>query len=267
MFVERFLEWAHQGLLQDEEAQAYLLGRGISKDQWTRHSLGYVGGDFEVDSTKDPGHSDVCSDREKKHKWCDSCRYRNWSSTWEEMVEGGPRLQLVGRRISGSIVFPLTTYSGTRIGWQIRSLKYKEYDTFALSKRPEGYFFGCTSNVEAIWATREAFIVEGPGDHQLIERLVAPNVLGLTTSGLSKFQLRFLKRFVKRLWLCLDMDEAGRKGTRSIIQQHGDFFDIVDLRYPRVQEKDKDPGDYWRRVGDEAFARYFKRLISQEISR
>lgn len=267
MFVDRFLEWAYQSLLHNEQAQEYLLGRGISKDQWLRHSIGYVGGDFDVDSSKDPNHSAICDDREKRHKWCDSCRYRNWSSTWEELVENGPKIQIIGRRAVGSVVFPLTSYSGSRIGWQTRSIQKKEYDTFAISRRPEGYFFGSSYNIEAIWSTREAFLVEGPGDQQLIERLVAPNVLALTTSGMSKLQLRFLKRFVKRLWLCLDLDDAGRKGVKSIISQHDETFDIIDLKYPRVQEKDKDPGDYWRRVGDDAFSRYFKRAIAQETSR
>lgn len=244
-----------------------MLGRGISKEQWARHSIGYVGGDFDVDSSKDPNHSEICLDREYKHKWCDSCHYKNWSSTWEELIDGGPRIQIIGRRISDSIVFPLTSYSGHHVGWQVRHLKHKEYDTFSLRYRPEGYFFGSSANIEAIWATREAWIVEGPGDHQLIERLVVPNVLGLTTSGLSKLQLRFLKRFVKRLWVCLDLDEAGRKGTRSIIDQHSDLFDIVNVKYPRIKEKDKDPGDYWKSVGDDKFSRYFKQMIAQEMTK
>ena len=261
MFVDQFVDWAHQGLLESEEAQSYLTGRGVSRDQWSRHRLGFISGDFDVDPGACPGHSDVCSDWEKKHLWCDACRYRRWSSTWEQPEGGDRKVQIVGRRLHGCVVFPLTSYSNTSIGFQIRSITKKEYDTFALQRRPEGYFFGCQMNFQEVWATKEVVLVEGPGDHLIVERLAAPNVLGLTTSGLSKSQLRYLRRFVKRVYMCLDLDVAGRNGVKTFIERNGSDFDIVDVKYPRVGPNDKDPGDLWRRVGDDRFRSVFHKAL------
>jgi DNA primase len=261
-FVDEFVEWANRSLGDSEEAQEYLLGRGVSRDQWARHRLGFSAGDFSVDPGRDPGHDpSVCGDRDKKHLWCDSCRYARWSSVWEE-VEGSPlRRQVVGRRISGSIVFPLTNYASQTVGFQVRSLDVKSYDTFAVSRRPEGYFFGIGPSMDAIWSSGEVWLVEGPADQLILERLVAPNVLALTTSALGKLQVLFLRRFVETVNLCLDMDAAGRKGVRQFFKFNAGDFDLRDVKYPRVKPKDKDLGDFWKRVGDEAFKKYFREKV------
>ncbi len=262
MNVDAFLDWAHHGLMESEKARDYFQGRGISDAQMASHRLGYIGADYEVDSTLDRNHGDKCSDRDMKHLWCDSCHFRSWSSTWEAEEEGGPKKQFSGRRILDSVVFPLTSYSGSHVGFQIRHLDRKEYDTFALHRRPEGFFFCNSANVAAIWASQTAVIVEGPGDHLIYERLVDTNVLGLTTSGVSKLQLRFLRRFARRVILVLDMDTAGRQGVLSFTDQHGSEFEISNIKYPCLQPKDKDPGDYWKRVGDDRFRAFFKRALT-----
>jgi DNA primase len=262
MNVDAFLEWAHHGLMQSERARDYLQGRGISEAQMIAHRLGYTLDDYDVDPARDPGHGEQCSDREKKHLWCDSCHLRSWSSTWEG-EEGAPKARCPGRRIRDSVVFPLTSYSGTHVGFQIRHLDRKEYDTFALHRRPEGFFFCNAANIEAIWSSQTAVLVEGPGDHMIYERLVGTNVLGLTTSGAGKLQIRFLRRFAKRIVLALDRDKAGIDGAQSFHNQYATEFDQVStLKYPCLQPKDKDPGDYWKRVGDDRFRDYFKRALA-----
>ena len=262
MNVGAFLDWANHSLADSEKARDYLQGRGVSASQMTAHRLGYVGEDYDVDPSQDSGHGEQCSDREKKHLWCDSCHFRSWSSTWEANEEGGPKTRKPGRRIRDSVVFPLTSYSGNNIGFQIRHLDRKEYDTFALRNRPEGFFFCNPANIASVWASQTAAIVEGPGDHMIYERLVDTNVLGLTTSGVSKLQLRFLRRFVRKIILVLDRDEAGIKGAQSFIQQHATEFDTSIVKYPSLQPKDKDPGDFWKRVGDERFRAHFKRALT-----
>lgn len=262
-FIDEFISWAHDGLMQSDEAQEYLLGRGVSQEQWIYHKLGFTIGEFDVDSLRDPSHKpEICHDRNLHYQWCDSCRYRHWASSWIAPEDGASKIQHVGRRILGSIIFPLTSYSGSSVGFQIRSIAEKKYDSFMVTRRPEGYFFGISANLSSIWSTREVMLVEGPGDHLIMERLVTPNVLGITTSSPSILQIRFLRRFVRRIILCLDLDAAGRKGVRDFYKQHGtDFDEIVDLKYPRMDSTDKDTGDYWRRVGDVAFSRYFQKVL------
>ncbi len=260
MDVDLFLDWAYHSLTESDAAKEYLQGRGISESQMSAHRLGYIGDDYDVDPSKDLHHGDQCADRDRKYLWCDSCHFRSWSSTWESS-EDGPKTRRPAGRIKNSIVFPLTSYSGLHVGFQIRHLDRKEYDTFALRRRPEGFFFCNQANIAEVWSTQTAVLVEGPGDHLIYERLVSSNVLGLTTSGISKLQMRFLRRFARRLILLLDLDKAGRDGVKSVIQQCSNEFEILNVKYPQIQEKDKDPGDFWKRVGDDKFRSHFKRAL------
>ena len=262
--VDGFVEWAHNGLLGSEKAQEYLLGRGVSEDQWVRHRLGYVVGDYSVDPSLDPGHNEACGDRDRRGLWCDSCRYAHWSALWvkdDDEPEGASKRPIMGRRITGGVVFPLTNYAGGTVGFQVRSITEKSYDTFTLRHRPEGYFFGIAQSIQSIWTSREAWIVEGGFDHLVLERLVAKNVIGLTTSAPGKEQTRFLRRFVDVVNSCLDRDAGGRKGFRSIVKWNSGHFGIRDIEYPRVRPNDKDLGDFWKAVGDEIFTKYFREKV------
>jgi DNA primase len=261
MFLERLIDWAHLELLESEEAQSYLRSRGSSQEQWVRHRIGYISGEFDVDPEKDPKHSDACFDREKKHLRCDSCRYRLWSSEWSEKKDDDDKEILFGKRIVGHIVLPLTTYSNSLVGFQIRSLREKVYEDFLLSHRPEAFAFGLGFAVHHVWKNGYVFLVEGPFDHQVFERLVDPAVIALTTNSVNASQMTFLKRFVNKIYWCGDLDKAGRDGLNKLIQHHGSEFNIIDVSYPRVKLKDKDIGDFWKSVGDVKFADHFRRII------
>jgi DNA primase len=259
-FPDSFIDWAHNALNESEEAQSYLQSRGTSAEQWKRHRIGYVSSDFEIDPSISMGHSEACSDRQKRSQWCDICRYRRWSSIWEG-EEGTLREQHVGRRIVGCIVLPLTSYSGMTVGFQVRSIQNKSYDTFVVSRRPEGYFFGIAANIDEIWHRREVALVEGPFDHLIFERLVMPTVLALTTNIVNPMQMRFLRRFVHRIYICTDRDKAGRDGRYDFVKRTLSEFDIVNVMYPCINEGDKDIGDYWQCVGDNRFSQYFKKEL------
>ncbi len=262
-FIDQFLAWAVEGLLQSEEAQAYVQGRGVSRGQWERHRIGYVAGDYVADSSLDPGHSDVCSNWEKRSLHCDSCHFNRWATLWEEPNDDSPRIKHPGRRIAGGIVLPLTSYAGQAVGFQIRSMSGKSYDTFILNRHPEGFFFGIGPNLEVIWSSSEIWLVEGPFDALILERLLVPNVVALATGAVSPIQARFLRRFVRRVHLCLDLDPTGRKGVHSFFSQYGNHFDVRDHRYPKVKDKDKDLGDLWKTVGDERFIKLMEQTVRE----
>jgi len=254
--TDEFIDWAHEGLFQSEEAQSYLTGRGVSEDQWRRHRIGYVIGDFHPDSSKDPDHDP--SGCLKQGGACDSCRLVKWSSSYEE------RQQIIGARIVGFIVLPLTSYSGASVGFQVRSIREKVFDSFTIKRRPEGYFFGIAPNMEHIWSTREVSLVEGPFDQLIFERLVARNVLALTTSVIGRLQSRFLQRFTSNVNMCLDADAPGRDGTRKAAQRL-EGVNVRDIRCPVVRDGDKDPSDFWKAVGDKKFSEVFKRKMRELI--
>jgi DNA primase len=263
-FIYSFLDWANHNLLDNEEAYNYLLGRGVSEDQCKRHKLGFIPECFEIDPAKDSNHDPkVCRDKSQDYLWCDSCRFIRWSSLYIE--EGETKTYKIGQRIVGHIVIPLTDYTGNCVGFQVRSLSNKAYDTFAIRRRPFGYFFGTAPNVHSIWAKKSVILTEGAFDGLLIERLIAPNVLALTTSTIGRSQAVFMHRFVDTVYWCADLDDAGRKGLKSLIYFHGDLINVRDVKYPKIKKKVggmcKDPGEIWKEVGDERFKSIFGKLI------
>jgi len=258
--ADRFVEWAASCLKDSEEGVSYLLGRGSSEEQWARHSIGFVAGDFDPDPSFDPSHNSLCDDPSRRDAWCDTCRYRRWSSSWEDGGDG-KKVQLVGRRVSGSVVYPLTSYSGSVVGFQTRSIREKSFDTFMCSKRPEGFFFGTASAIHGIWSTGHVALVEGPSDQMTVERLTGISTLAITTNTLSSPQSRFMRRFVKRAYLFLDTDKAGRDGTSAIISRHGSDFDVIDVPYKHQAYKAKDPNDLWKRIGDDPMKRHLARAM------
>lgn len=256
--LEQFVSWAHGCLEHSDEADSYLTGRGVLDLQRRRHRLGFVPGDYVVDPSKDPEHGKDCGDWDKKSVWCDTCRFRSWTTKWVDGEDGGRKQGLVGRKIVSSIVLPLTSYSGQIVGVQTRSIQEKVYDTFVLKRRPEAYFFGTAAAMDSIWAKRFCFFVEGSFDHLTFERLVCPNVLAITTSSPGRSQARFMRRFLDRIFLCFDEDAAGRKGTHSFFEHSTADVDVVDVRYPRVKRDGADLHDFWRKAGDAKFTEYFK---------
>lgn len=262
--LNRFLDWANASLLDNEKAVEYLLGRGVSEDQFIRHKIGCAVGDYVFDATGDPEHSDICGDKEKKHHWCNSCRYNFWSSVYDE--ESHERI--VGRRVNGCIVLPLTDYTGVCVGFQVRSITEKIYDTFLLKKYPHGYFFGLGPNVDVIWTTKNVVLVEGAFDQLIFERLVSRDVVALTTSSIGINQLKFVTRFTTSVNSCLDLDAAGRKGMLSLDRKLSEFSHISfrDLKYPKVSMgvglgDTKDLNEFWKRVGDTAFSSHFRKQL------
>lgn len=260
MKLDRFIEWAQQALLSSEEAQEYLLSRGVSRDQWSRHNIGFTGGCFVPDPKEDARHNEKCGDRDLKRLWCDTCRYLWWSTKWireDENDLNSRKVPLYGGRIENSIVLPLTSYAGHNVGIQTRSIIEKQYDTYALSRRPEGYFFGSGVCIHTIWSRRSVVLVEGPFDHLIFERLVVPNVLSLTTNSPGSSQINLIRRFANVVFCCLDNDKAGRDGFQSISDYLSDLT-VIKIPYPSLRPGDKDIGDFWRRVGDDKFRDYFR---------
>jgi len=264
--VDKFIDWAHSQLKENDDAQAYLWGRGISEFQWDRHRLGYVDGQFDCDPSTDFRHNESCENRDLKAQWCDTCRYRSWSSLWEDNGSGW-KDRKIGARISGGVVFPLTSYSGANVGFQVRSISQKVFDTFTLKERPEGYFFGINKAISKIWETKEIWLTEGPGDALLVERFAVENVVALTTSSLSKHQMRFLDRFVSTVYLCLDMDKAGREGAAYFKRHNAEKFEIHDVKYAYpglTLDDNKDVGNIWKKIGDEKFGLHMKRILDRK---
>lgn len=238
--VSRFIEYANSRLLSSPEGQAYLMSRGSTRSQWDRHKIGYIDVPFDPDPSLDHLHDSSCDVTP-----CDTCRFIQWANQ---------------DKLNSAVVYPLSTYSGSLAGFQIRSTREKIYDTFLVSKRPESIFFGLAANVLNIWHSKSVMLAEGPTDMLVLERLAFPTVLALSTNNLNRGQLKFIKRFATNVYLCLDLDDAGRHGIKSIFNKCSDL-NVVDVRYPSLGGSVKDPGDLWKALGDERFKIHFHKEI------
>lgn len=246
-----FVHWAHSQLTPDSPGSQYLLSRGSSSNQWDKHLVGFVPDLYSPDVQLDPNHSDDC-ERSNDRK-CDVCRYIEWSSS-----KSSDGTLIIGSNIKNSIVYPLTSYSGSIVGFQVRSLLEKRYDTFVRTKRCESYFFGLSHNIQKIWTREVCCLVEGPSDLLTLERFIDIPVLSLTTNSTNEGQARFLKRFCKKIYLCLDNDKAGHDGSMSIINKLSDSIDVVVVDYKMSGRKFKDLNEMWVGLGDKVMEKHVK---------
>jgi hypothetical protein len=59
------------------------------------------------------------------------------------------------------------------------------------------------------------------------------------------------------------MDEPGRKGCEDFIREHGDYFQVYTVAYPRVNGKVvKDPGDLWEAWGDAQLVPFIQSVVN-----
>ncbi len=177
---------------------------------------------------------------DKNCKVCDECKLSAWSS-----------------RHIDKITYPIISYSGSVIGIQARSIVKKEYDTFMISRRPEVGFFGL-GQIDEIFKTGILWVAEGPADAMVIRRLTGQPTIALMTNtiGYKNDRVKFFTRFVKKVYVCLDTDQAGKEGKKSIISLVDHGVEVFDVKYTSSQ---KDPADTWSAVGDEVLK---KRLLS-----
>lgn len=233
-FLEEFVDWAAVQLQNDSDGLDYVLGRGVPSDLATRLRIGFSNADFEVNPSEDPMHSDEC--RYDRTRRCDSCRFDAWSHIWEPGEPARPKLL-------DSVVLPLTSYSNRIVGIQVRNIREKSFDTFVLRRRPEPYFFGIGPNIERIFSEKTVFITEAPFDSMVIQNCVAPNCVAVCTNSVSGDQARVIRRFARRVYMCMDSDAAGRKGARDFSLRNESSLDVVNVRIPdRYKIRDESTG-------------------------
>jgi DNA primase len=255
-FLDYLIDYANQSLPDSTEALDYLGGRGVNSDLISSFKLGFLEDGFITDVKRDERHSDECYDPDSKNKWCDSCRFNKWSVSQDASGNW-----IAGGKLSGVLVYPLTSYSGRIFGIQIRSLKEKNYDTYMLKHRPEATFFGLAPQMMQIWNEKSVAVAEGPFDMLTIKRFTGLPVLALNTNSLNHSQITFIRRFANRVYLFLDKDEAGRNGARSAVERLSSSVEVRDVKWWSSLVDAKDPNDFWRLVGDSKFQSHIKKCL------
>ncbi|MBA1280414.1 DNA primase [Stutzerimonas stutzeri] len=167
------------------------------------------------------------------------------------------------------LTFPIRTatgelvgYGGRLVGEHPNSPKYMntpETDLFQKSK----LLYGLHEHLSSIEERREAILVEGYMDVVRLsvsgfDYAVAPMGTALTTDQIHLL----LERGVRRLWICLDGDNAGEAAAQRSVDLLMDHYHPA-LQIMLVQMPDKhDPDSLIREHGPEGFGRSLESAVS-----
>lgn len=223
-WLETLTQQAHDNLRGSRELEA-LWSRGVSDNQIREFRIGYLDKRFPI-----------LQDAKAFQAWCEF-----------------NKAQLVD-----VFVFPLTNALG-----QVKGLQFRRVDRAAkgyldyLPVKDEPAFFGLSQAMPYVWQTQVVCLVEGAFDLLPLQR-VFPNTVPTMTSSVSTSFFRFLRRNVREVWFCYDMDRAGREGVREFLANYKSHFKrVLHPQLPRVKSVTgrfaKDPGELWECLGDEQF--------------
>lgn len=170
-----------------------------------------------------------------------------------------------GRKLDDVFLLPLTNALGQVKGLQFRHIDrdrsgYSDFIPF----EDEPVLFGLAQAMPHVWETGSIWLVEGAFDLFPIQR-VYPEVTATLTARVTSQFARFLRRFVKEIWLAYDMDATGRAAGARTVKAHGQDFEIHDVLLPRPmrldgQGKVKDPSELWETWGDDRFGVCLRRV-------
>lgn len=219
-------EWIENALsdcVVSEEAEAYLLGRGATREIIEQWGIKV----FE------------CPAQE-----CPDERYHEKLGTHFDIFEG-------------RVIYPLRSLRGTLLGFDSRSLGHKNEIRFML---PESHWHAVWINMpgamEKIYQRRRVVVVEGRYDVFAMLRIVKEEaVLGSGPAHLNWRQLEFLRRWGVEVWIVYDRDPAGMKGTEDGLKDLR--YRGVECRELPYGRKGDDPGLIWDNGGEPALRGVF----------
>lgn len=164
---------------------------------------------------------------------------------------------------SSAVVLPIFDDMLHPVGFELRSIKSKAH--FKHYGKGRYHFFGMTDEcLDEIYKTKTVFLTEGTFD-KIALSLWKPNVLSLMTNKISDKHLKFLKRYVKNIYLCFDWDKWGiiqqKNWTQRIIEQG---FNVENFPYIKGSDRVKDANKLLEKLGKERFIRTLKKTWELE---
>lgn len=211
-----------------KETEKYLDNRGYNTDDIKNMELGYINSQEEV----------------KKY-----LKERNFS---EEEINKAVELNFaIG--ISHKLTIPYRDNMGRIRGIIARNINYSENDKLPKYlystglKRDDTIF-----NLKKLNGNKELIIVEGILDCLIAQSKGIDNVISLGGTSLNIKQLELIKKYSpKRITLCLDNDEAGKKATLKIIELIRNTK--IKLYISNLPDGIKDPDQLIKEKGIEEF--------------
>lgn len=146
-------------------------------------------------------------------------------------------------------VLMLANYVGNEVsGIIFRGIKEKTFINFGFGK---GNFYGLGDLDKSFEYGDLIVLVEGTADRDVCNQFITKNCLSVLTSGVTKSQAKVIKYLTNKVFLLLDNDDAGNKGTEltkrklmsigisvKTINKSNKIKDLGDI-IPMMMNKDK----------------------------
>lgn len=240
------MQWAaeqyHRCLLRAPEAEGarrYVQERGLTQDSITRFHLGYA-----------PDSWQWILDRARQTPFSPAVLEA------ADLVRKSPNSGRMYDAFKGRLLFPIRDTQGRTIALGGRVLpgqapehagKYiNSRETRLFSKSDQLY--GLDLAREAVTKSREIVVMEGYTDVIIAHQFGLNNAVAVLGTALGPRHIRVLRRFVDKVILVLDGDEAGQRRTNEILELF--VAEQIDLRILTLPD-DLDPCDFLLQRGAE----------------
>ncbi|MFM7206852.1 MAG: DNA primase [Planctomycetaceae bacterium] len=160
-------------------------------------------------------------------------------------------------RFRGRIIFPIRDPQGRCVAFGGRVLPGDRPDSAKYINSPETPLFSKSSMLygldtarEAMTASRRAIVVEGYTDCLAARQAGVDDVVAVLGTALGERHVKLLRRYVDRIVLVLDGDDAGRRRANEVLEVL--LAEPVDVRIARMPSG-VDPCDLLVAQGRDAF--------------
>ena len=151
------------------------------------------------------------------------------------------------------LLWPCLSMGGALAGWSTANLEEKDYNFRRNKSMPWlANFFANEDDLDGIYERQVVVLCEGAFDRVALKTVLDLPVMARLTRGVGRDLTAMLARYVRKVYLMFDNDDAGRLGTESARKRIGAFATVIPIPYPA-----KDPAEFLSRVGPASFKRHF----------
>ena len=146
-------------------------------------------------------------------------------------------------KFSGRIIFPIKNLQGKIVGFGGRSIEPNKSPKYLNSPETQIYkkseiLYGLYESKDLIRELKEAILVEGYFDVISPYQIGIKNVVATLGTALSLKQTKMLKKFVNKVYILYDSDEAGKKAAIRAAKML--LYQGIDVYYVNIENKDPD---------------------------
>ena len=236
----------------NKESLEYLLRRGLKKNIIEEFKLGFV-----------PWKNNFYENLKKRY----SEEEINLTGLYYKNDKTGKYFD----RFNSRIIFPVNNLTGDTIALGGRVIRESKLAKYINSPETEFYKKGnMIFNLDKAKAlrseTNEVLIVEGYMDVVSVYASGIKNVIANSGTALTERQISLIWKFFSNPIICLDGDESGQKAAIRIAEKLFPLINDKDKIYFSIMPEEKDPDDFIRENGKDAFLNLIKdKLVIQSF--